>query len=86
MKGIYKREKSKRKRDKKGDNGIKKLYKLKDIKLLLNENIIWKMREYKVFEKKMGKERGLKDYEKIKRKIENRKNIKLDKIVKERYK
>lgn len=85
LKGIYPREPRNRKRAQKGATGIKTLYHLKDIQFLLHEPIIWKLRDYKVFAKKMGKARALQDYETIKRTVENRPHLTLDHIVKERY-
>lgn len=48
LKGIYPREPRNRKRAQKGQGGIKTLYHTKDIKFLLHEPIIWKLRELKV--------------------------------------
>lgn len=48
LKGIYPREPRNRKRAQKGVGGIKTLYHTKDIKFLLHEPIIWKLRELKV--------------------------------------
>lgn len=48
LKGIYPREPRNRKRAQKGAGGIKTLYHTKDIKFLLHEPIIWKLRELKV--------------------------------------
>lgn len=48
LKGIYPREPRNRKRAQKGAGGIKTLYHTKDIKFLLHEPILWKLRELKV--------------------------------------
>lgn len=48
LKGIYPREPRNRKRAQKGAGGIKTLYHTKDIKFLLHEPIIWKLRDLKV--------------------------------------
>lgn len=85
LKGIYPREPRNRKRAQKGATGIKTLYHLKDIHFLLHEPIIWKLRDYKIFAKKMGKARALRDFETIKRTLQNRPHLTLDHIVKERY-
>ncbi|KDR21903.1 Pescadillo-like protein, partial [Zootermopsis nevadensis] len=85
LKGIYPREPRNRKRAQKGAPGIKTLYHLKDIQFLMHEPIIWKLRDYKIFAKKMGKARALRDFEAIKRYLENRPHVTLDHIVKERY-
>lgn len=51
LKGIYPREPRNRKRAQKGATGIKTLYHLKDIQFLLHEPIIWKLRDYKVWQR-----------------------------------
>lgn len=48
LKGIYPREPRNRKRAQKGAGGIKTLYHTKDIRFLLHEPILWKLRELKV--------------------------------------
>lgn len=50
LKGIYPREPRNRKRAQKGAGGIKTLYHTKDIKFLLHEPTIWKLRELKVIQ------------------------------------
>lgn len=85
LKGIYPREPRNRKRAQKGAGGIKTLYHKKDIQFLLHEPIIWKLREYKIFAKKVGRARALKDFETMKRYLEAHPTLKLDHIVKERY-
>jgi pescadillo protein len=50
LKGIYPREPRNRKRAQKGATGIKTLYHLKDIQFLLHEPVIWKLRDYKVYD------------------------------------
>lgn len=51
----------------------------------MHENIIWKLRETKIFNKKMSKAKALKNFGLMKRYLENRPTLKLDHIVKERY-
>ncbi|KAJ8971952.1 hypothetical protein NQ317_018296 [Molorchus minor] len=85
LKGIYPREPRNRKRAQKGNTNIKTLYHVKDIQFLLHEPIIWKLRDYKIFNKKVGRARALKDFEKLRRYLDNHPTLKLDHIVKERY-
>ncbi|CAH0555358.1 unnamed protein product [Brassicogethes aeneus] len=85
IKGIYPREPRNRKRAQKGQSGIKTLYHVKDIQFLLHEPIIWKLRDYKIFNKKVGRARAIKDFERLHRYLNNHPTLKLDHIVKERY-
>ncbi|KAJ9593071.1 hypothetical protein L9F63_027687, partial [Diploptera punctata] len=85
LKGVYPREPRNRKRAQQGKAGIKTLYQTKDIQFLMHEPIIWKLREYKIFAKKMGKAKALRDFEAMKRYLDNHPHITLDHIVKERY-
>ncbi|XP_023011676.1 pescadillo homolog [Leptinotarsa decemlineata] len=85
VKGIYPREPRNRKRAQKGNTGIKTLYHVKDIQFLLHEPIIWRLRDYKIFNKKVGRARAVKDFEKLNRYLNNHPTLKLDHIVKERY-
>ncbi|XP_033225638.1 pescadillo homolog [Belonocnema kinseyi] len=85
IKGIYPREPRNRKRAQKGQPGIKTLYHKKDIQFLMHEPIIWKLRDYKIFNKKVGRARALKDFGEMKRYLSNHPTLKIDHIVKERY-
>ncbi|XP_060529066.1 pescadillo homolog [Cylas formicarius] len=85
LKGIYPREPRNRKRAQKGHTGIKTLYHVKDIQFLLHEPIIWRLRDYKIFNKKVGRARALRDFEKLHKYLNNHPTLKLDHIVKERY-
>ncbi|KAJ4432693.1 hypothetical protein ANN_21316 [Periplaneta americana] len=85
LKGIYPREPRNRKRAQQGASGIKTLYHTKDIQFLMHEPIIWKLRDYKIFARKMGKARAVRDFEAMKRYLDNHPHITLDNIVKERY-
>ncbi|KAH0561793.1 pescadillo homolog [Cotesia glomerata] len=85
LKGIYPREPRNRKRAQKGKSGIKTLYHVKDIQFLLHEPIIWKLREYKIFSRKVGRAKAMKDFAAMKRYLANHPTLKLDHIVKERY-
>ncbi|XP_016911382.1 pescadillo homolog [Apis cerana] len=85
LKGIYPREPRNRKRAQKGDPSIKILYHKKDIQFLMHEPIIWKLREFKIFNKKVGRARALREFSDMKRYLDNHPTLKLDHIVKERY-
>ena len=85
LKGIYPREPRNRKRAQKGEPGIKILYHKKDIQFLIHEPIIWKLRDYKIFNKKIAKAKALRDFSNMKRYLNNHPTLKLDHIVKERY-
>lgn len=85
LKGIYPREPRNRKRAQKGASNIQTLYYKKDIQFLLHEPIIWKLRDLKVFGKKMGRAFALKDYELMKYQLNKHPKFNLDHIVKERY-
>lgn len=85
LKGIYPREPRNRRRAQKGAPGIKTLYHKKDIQFLLHEPIIWKLREYKIFNRKVGRAKAVKDFAALKRYLDNHPTLKLDHIVKERY-
>ncbi|XP_043273790.1 pescadillo homolog [Venturia canescens] len=85
LKGIYPREPRNRKRAQQGRSGIKTLYHIKDIQFLMHEPIIWKLREYKIFNKKVGRAKAMQDFASMKRYLRNHPTLKLDHIVKERY-
>jgi len=85
LKGIYPREPRNRKRAQKGQTGIKTLYHKKDIQFLMQEPIIWKLRDYKIFSRKVGRARAIKDFKKMRQYLDNHPTLKLDHIVKERY-
>ncbi|CAG9585245.1 unnamed protein product [Danaus chrysippus] len=85
LKGIYPREPRNRKRAQKGAGGIKTLYHTKDIKFLLHEPIIWKLRELKVFQQKIRKARAMREYGKMRKYFSDYPEINIDHIVKERY-
>ncbi|XP_015110123.1 pescadillo homolog [Diachasma alloeum] len=85
LKGIYPREPRNRKRAQKGKSGIKTLYHVKDIQFLLHEPIVWKLRDYKIFNRKVGRAKAMKDFSAMKRYLNNHPTLKLDHIVKERY-
>lgn len=85
LKGIYPREPKNRKKAQKGSMDKKTLYLKKDIQFLLQEPIVWKLREHKVYLRKTSRARALRDYEGLSRVMENKPTYSLDHIVKERY-
>ncbi|CAH0604831.1 unnamed protein product [Chrysodeixis includens] len=85
LKGIYPREPRNRKRAQKGAGGIKTLYHTKDIKFLLHEPIIWKLRELKVYQQKIRRARAMREYKTMKKYLRDHPQINIDHIVKERY-
>ncbi|TDG42064.1 hypothetical protein AWZ03_011521 [Drosophila navojoa] len=85
LKGVYPREPKHRRRAQKGSSEIKILYHTKDIRFLLHEPIVWTLRDYKIFAKKSGRDRAIKDFRNLKRRLALFPEIKLDHIVKERY-
>ncbi|XP_037869278.1 pescadillo homolog [Bombyx mori] len=85
LKGIYPREPRNRKRAQKGAGGIKTLYHTKDIKFLLHEPIIWKLRELKVYQQKIRRARAQREYGKMRKFLRDYPEINIDHIVKERY-
>ncbi|CAK1545249.1 unnamed protein product [Leptosia nina] len=85
LKGIYPREPRNRKRAQKGAGGIKTLYHTKDIKFLLHEPIIWKLRDLKVYQQKIRRARAMREYGKMKKYFRDYPAIKIDHIIKERY-
>ncbi|XP_046418289.1 pescadillo homolog [Neodiprion fabricii] len=85
LKGIYPREPRNRKRAQHGDTSIKTLYHKKDIQFLMHEPIIWKFREFKIFNRKVGRAKAMKEFGALRRYLNNHPQLKLDHIVKERY-
>lgn len=51
----------------------------------MHEPIIWKLRDYKIFNRKVGRAKAMRDFASMKRYLDNHPTIKLDHIVKERY-
>ncbi|CAL8070433.1 unnamed protein product [Orchesella dallaii] len=85
LKGIYPREPKNRKKAQRGATDKKTLYLKKDVQFLLHEPIVWKLREHKVYLRKKGRAKALRDKVALKRVVDNKPMYKLDHIVKERY-
>lgn len=85
IKGIYPREPKHRRKAQHGSTEIKILYHAKDIKFLLHEPIVWNLRDYKIFNRKTNRDRAVKDFRNLKRRLDAYPEMKLDHVVKERY-
>jgi len=85
LKGIYPREPKHRKKAQGGASQIKTLYYKKDIKFLLHEPILWKIRAYKAYLKKLKKALDKNDKLKVDRLRDTKPTYTLDHIIKERY-
>ncbi|XP_017477538.1 PREDICTED: pescadillo homolog isoform X2 [Rhagoletis zephyria] len=85
IKGVYPRDPKHRRRAQKGSSEIKILYHAKDIRFLLHEPIVWTLRDYKIFAKKTGRDRAVKDFRNLKRRLALFPELRIDHIVKERY-
>uniref|UniRef100_A0A8C5NWL3 Pescadillo homolog n=1 Tax=Jaculus jaculus TaxID=51337 RepID=A0A8C5NWL3_JACJA len=83
LKGIYPHEPKHKKKVNKGSTAARTFYLVKDIKFLLNEPIINKFREYKVFVRKLWKAYGKSEWNGVEHLKDNKPNYKLDHIVKE---
>ncbi|KAJ2722282.1 mRNA-binding ribosome synthesis protein nop7 [Coemansia sp. Benny D115] len=85
LKGIYPVEPRSRKRANRGSSLHTTFYYTKDIKLLLNEPLINKFREHKVFLRRLKKALGKKDLTRAEKLEKNRPDYTLDHLVIERY-
>ncbi|XP_067622225.1 pescadillo homolog [Eurosta solidaginis] len=85
LKGVYPREPKHRRRAQKGSSDLKILYHAKDIRFLFHEPIVWTLRDYKIFAKKTGRDRAVKDFRNLKRRLSIFPELRIDHIVKERY-
>ncbi|KAB0794679.1 hypothetical protein PPYR_11518 [Photinus pyralis] len=85
LKGIYPREPRNRNKAQKGRSGIKTLYHTKDILFLLQEPIIWKLRDMKVFFRKVEIAKTTKEFGQMHRLLKKHPKLQLNNIVKERY-
>ncbi|XP_059615877.1 pescadillo homolog [Phlebotomus argentipes] len=85
IKGIYPREPKNRRKAQRGASDIKILYHAKDIRFLLHEPIVWTLRKYKIFNRQADRDRALKDFQKLRRRLDRYPELKIDHIVKERY-
>ncbi|CAJ0950766.1 unnamed protein product, partial [Mesorhabditis belari] len=85
LKGIHPHEPLHKKKVNKGSHENKVWYYIKDIHFLTQEPIINKLREYKIFLRKLNHFKAKQEDDKVKKLYENQQEISLDRIVKERY-
>ncbi|CAJ0574018.1 unnamed protein product, partial [Mesorhabditis spiculigera] len=85
LKGIHPHEPLHKKTVNKGSNESKVWYYVKDINFLMQEPIINKFREQKIFLRKLNHYKAKQEDDKVKKLFENRPIYSLDIIVKERY-
>ncbi|KAG8921895.1 mRNA-binding ribosome synthesis protein nop7 [Tulasnella sp. 417] len=85
LKGIVPREPPSRKKANHGNSAPTSFYHVKDIAFLAHEPIIQKLREHKIFLRRMSRAMGKQEWGRAKALEENRPTYKLDHIVKERY-
>lgn len=52
---------------------------------MLHEPIVWNLRDYKIFNRKTNRDRAVRDFRNLKRRLDAYPELKLDHIVKERY-
>lgn len=83
--GIVPREPPSRKKANHGNSAPASFYHVKDIAFLAHEPIIQKLREHKIFLRRMSRAMGKQEWGRAKALEENRPTYKLDHIVKERY-
>ncbi len=84
LKGIYPREPKNKKKVGKGSTAPRTYYYKKDIQFLLHEPLLFKLRDMKVFEKKIKRALGKKEFVVADNLMENKPEFTLDHLVKER--
>jgi pescadillo protein len=85
LKGIYPREPKNRKKAQRGDTAIKILYHKKDINFLMNEKLVWTLREMKIMNRRIKKADSIGDRTLKRMRLSKYPQLQLDHIVKERY-
>ncbi|KAG8988447.1 mRNA-binding ribosome synthesis protein nop7 [Tulasnella sp. 427] len=85
LKGIVPREPPSRKKANHGNTAPTSFYHVKDITYLAHEPIIAKLREHKIFLRRMSRAMGKQEWGRAKALEESRPRYTLDHIVKERY-
>ncbi|KAG8947335.1 mRNA-binding ribosome synthesis protein nop7, partial [Tulasnella sp. 408] len=85
LKGIVPREPPSRKKANHGNSAPTSFYHVKDIAFLAHEPVIQKLRDHKIFLRRMSRAMGKQEWGRAKALEENRPTYKLDHIVKERY-
>ncbi|KAI9017114.1 Pescadillo N-terminus-domain-containing protein [Gaertneriomyces semiglobifer] len=85
LKGIYPREPKNKKKVGKGSTAPRTYYYRKDIQFLLHEPVLFKLREQKIFAKKLSKAIAKREWAQAKNLEETRPEYSLDHIIRERY-
>ncbi|KAI8918467.1 Pescadillo N-terminus-domain-containing protein [Powellomyces hirtus] len=85
LKGVYPREPRNKKKVGKGSTAPRTYYYRKDIQFLLHEPVLHKLREQKIFARKLSKAIAKREWTKAKCLEDNRPEYTLDHIIKERY-
>ncbi|RKO82985.1 Pescadillo N-terminus-domain-containing protein, partial [Blyttiomyces helicus] len=85
LKGIYPRAPTNKKKVGKGSTAAKTYYYRKDIQFLFHEPVLAKLRDHKVFAKKINKALGKREFAQARALAENKPVYTLDHIIKERY-
>ncbi|TPX55297.1 hypothetical protein PhCBS80983_g05431 [Powellomyces hirtus] len=85
LKGVYPREPRNKKKVGKGSTAPRTYYYRKDIQFLLHEPVLHKLREQKIFARKLSKAIAKREWTKAKSLEDNRPEYTLDHIIKERY-
>ncbi|KAI8816476.1 Pescadillo N-terminus-domain-containing protein [Fimicolochytrium jonesii] len=85
LKGVYPREPRNKKKVGKGSTAARTYYYRKDIQYLLHEPVLHKLREQKVFARKLSKAIAKQEWTRAKSLEEQRPEYTLDHIIKERY-
>lgn len=85
LKGIYPREPKNRRKAQRGATDIKILYHRKDINFLLHDPLIWKLRDIKIWNRRIKYAHSVKDQQLKRMRLEKYPQMKLDHVIKERY-
>ncbi|KAJ3004049.1 mRNA-binding ribosome synthesis protein nop7 [Thoreauomyces humboldtii] len=85
LKGVYPREPKNKKKVGKGSTAPRTYYYRKDIQFLFHEPVLHKLREQKIFARKLSKAIAKQEWTKAKSLQEHRPEYTLDHIIKERY-
>ncbi|KAJ3145158.1 mRNA-binding ribosome synthesis protein nop7 [Geranomyces michiganensis] len=85
LKGVYPREPRNKKKVGKGSTAARTYYYRKDIQFLLHEPVLHKLREQKIFARKLSKAIAKQEWTQAKRLEANRPEYTLEHIIKERY-
>lgn len=84
LKGIFPREPHNRKKVNRGSTARRTFYYVKDIQYLLHEPILDKLRENKIYKRRLARAKAKADHDKIENLEENRPVYTLAHVIKER--